>query len=119
MQCWTYSYNITCNNDSLELAWIYCKSITHIHNYSVANPLEKKSNIAQYHQYHLWELFSLPFLTLKNYWWKHIMLEDLDTKNTNIILVPAFERMFPSESLDVAPKISKVLAALYKFNTLF
>lgn len=116
MQRWTYSYNITCNNDSLELAWIYYKSITHIHNYSMVNPLERKSNILQYH---LWELFSLPFLTLKNYWWKHIMLKDLDTRTTNIVLVPAFKRMFPSESLDVTPKISKGLAALYKFNTLF
>jgi len=43
----------------------------HVYNYSMANPLEMKSNILQYH---LWELSSLPFLILKNYCWKHIML---------------------------------------------
>lgn len=56
---------------------------------------------------------------MKNYFPKCIQVLELDRWTSNIILGEMFKTVFPSEDLDVTLKISKDLALLYKFNTLF
>lgn len=56
---------------------------------------------------------------MKKYCSRCIQVLELDRWTSNIILKQIFKTVFLSEGLDVTLKISKDLALLYKFNTLF